>query len=177
MEQLFWGRVNIMAAAAFYYFEKGGKCRKLLHQIKYAGHKDLAFYLGKLYGRELKGSSPFNSADMIIPVPLHASRLKKRGFNQSDWLAGGLAEGMGKIVSVDNLVRYISTDTQIKKSRNERWENVENSFRIRYPEKIKDKHILLVDDVITTGATIESCASVLLGKPGVRVSILTLAYA
>ena len=177
MEQLFWGRVNIRSAAAFYYFEEGGKCRKILHQIKYTGHKDLAFYLGRLYGRELTGSSTFAGADMIIPVPLHASRLRKRGFNQSEWFARGLAAGMEKKVYCDNLVRYVSTDTQINKSRNERWENVENTFRVRYPEKIKDKYILLVDDVITTGATIESCASLLLSKPGVSVSVLTLAYA
>lgn len=177
MEQLFWGRVEIESAAAFYYFEKGSKCRKILHHIKYLGKKELALFMGRIYGRELSLSGRFTGGDMIIPVPLHPSREKQRGFNQSEWFARGLAAGMEKKVYCDNLVRYVSTDTQINKSRNERWENVENTFRVRYPEKIKDKYILLVDDVITTGATIESCASLLLSKPGVSVSVLTLAYA
>ena len=177
MAQLFWGRVRIESASAFYYFEKGSKCRKILHQIKYMGKKELALFLGRIYGKELFMAGKFNDTDLIIPVPLHYIREKKRGFNQSEWFARGVAHGMQIKIDKDILIRCIGTETQTKKTRIERWENVENSFLVRYPEKIENKHILLVDDVVTTGATIESCASVLLNSAGVRVSILTLAYA
>jgi ComF family protein len=177
MEQLFWGRVNIVAAAALYYFEKGSKSRRILHQIKYTGHRELARYLGNLYGSELSLSGRFTDPDLLIPVPLHHSRKLKRGYNQSEWFAMGLATGLGKKVNCDILIRYLSTETQTNKTRIQRWENVENCFRVRDPGKIENKHILLVDDVVTTGATLESCATALLDTSGVRVSILTMAYA
>jgi ComF family protein len=177
MEQLFWGRVVIKAAAAFYYFEKGSKCRKILHQVKYSGYKELALFLGTIYGRELSLTARFSCTDMLIPVPLHYSRQKKRGFNQSEWFAMGLAEGLQKNMCSDILVRFVGAETQTNKSRTERWENVENIFRVRDPEKIENKHIILVDDVVTTGATLESCAEVLLKNSGVSLSIVTLAYA
>jgi ComF family protein len=177
MEQLFWGRIMVEAAAACYYFERGSRCRKILHQIKYRGNKELALYLGILYGRELYLSNCFCNTDILIPVPLHESKKKKRGFNQSEWFAMGLATSLKTEVCCDNLIRYVGSETQINKSRTERWENVENCFRVRHPEKIENKNIVLVDDVVTTGATLESCASVLLEKPGVSLSILTMAYA
>ncbi len=177
MAQLFWGRTRIKAAAACYYFERGSKCRKILHQIKYRGKKELALFLGILYGKELSGSGCFTEPHMLIPVPLHPSREKLRGFNQSEWFARGLAESLGKKVVTDVLVRVKGIETQTHKSRMERWENVENSFRINLEEKITQKHILLVDDVVTTGATLESCASLLMKTPGVDVSILTIAFA
>ncbi len=177
MSQLFWGRVKIEAAASLYYFEKGSKCRKLLHQIKYKGKKDIALFLGKIYGLELSRAGKFKDTDILIPVPLHCSREKQRGFNQSEWFARGLAISMGKEVLKDQLIRFAGSETQTKKSRIERWENVENSFRLTNPERFENKHILLVDDVVTTGATLESCASVLLKTQGVVISILTIAYA
>ena len=177
MAQIFWGRVEIEKAAALYYFEKGGKCRKVLHQIKYRGNRELAFYLGTIYGSELSRAGMFKDTDTIIPVPLHLSREKKRGFNQSEWFARGLAEILCIPVLDQVLLRTVGTETQTRKSRIERWDNVSESFRVRYGNMIENKHILLVDDVITTGATLESCATVLLEIPGVKVSILTLAYA
>lgn len=177
MAQLFWGRVRIEAAAACYYFERGSKCRKILHQIKYRGKKELALFLGTLYGKELSISGCFTDTDLLIPVPLHPYREKQRGFNQSEWFARGLAKSLGKKVVKDVLVRFAGTETQTNKSRIGRWENVENSFKLYLDDKIISKHILLVDDVVTTGATLESCASLLMTSPGVRISILTIAYA
>jgi ComF family protein len=177
MAQLFWGRVKIENAAALYYFEKGNKCRKILHQIKYRGNNKLASYLGAIYGSELTRAGKFTDIDLLVPVPLHLSREKKRGFNQSEWFARGLAGILGKQVCSGILVRFLGTETQTSKSRTDRWDNVKDNFRIRDAGIMENKHILLVDDVVTTGATLDSCASVLLGKKGVRVSILTLAYA
>jgi ComF family protein len=177
MAQIFWGRVEIENAAALYYFEKASKCRTVLHQIKYRGNKELAFYLGTIYGSELSRAGMFTGTDAIIPVPLHLSREKKRGFNQSEWFARGLAEILGKPVFNQVLIRYVGTDTQTRKSRIERWDNVSDSFRVNDGTCIENKHILLIDDVVTTGATLESCARALLERPGVKVSILTLAYA
>ncbi|MFO7924424.1 MAG: ComF family protein [Bacteroidales bacterium] len=177
MAQLFWGRVRVEAAASLYYFEKGSKCRKILHQIKYRGKKELAFFLGKIYGFELSRKGKFTGADVIVPVPLHSSRERSRGFNQSDWFARGISCSMGKKVDRDILIRFICTETQTNKSRAGRWENVENSFVIKDTQKAINKHILLVDDVVTTGATLESCAQVLIRVPGVSISILTIAYA
>jgi ComF family protein len=177
MEQLFWGRLNIEAAAALYYFEKGSKSRKILHHIKYLGNRQLAEYIGVLYGSELARTGHFSKTDLLVPVPLHQSREVIRGYNQSEWFARGLAMGLGKKVLPDIIVRYINTDTQINKSRTERWENVENCFRVRDPALIENKHILLVDDVVTTGATLESCAMAIMQKACTKLSILTLAYA
>ncbi|MFW5700094.1 MAG: ComF family protein [Cyclobacteriaceae bacterium] len=177
MAQLFWGRVLIEEASAMYYFEKGGKCRKIIHQIKYKGHPELARYLGNIYGTELSLMGKYANTDILIPVPLHQSRQKQRGFNQSEWFARGLADSLGKTVMTGVLVRFLGSGTQTNKSRIERWENVKNNFRVKFPERIENKHILLVDDIATTGATLESCASVLLKNNGVKVSIITLAFA
>lgn len=177
MEQLFWGRVNIEAAAALYYFEQGGKCRKILHKIKYRGKKEIAMFLGTIYGKEILIAGRFSRPDLLIPVPLHPSREKRRGFNQSEWFAKGLAGSLGKKVYTDVLIRPAGTETQTNKSRIERWQNVENNFKLSRHDLIENKHILLVDDVVTTGATLESCASLLMRSEGVRVSILTIAYA
>lgn len=177
MAELFWGRVNIESAAAYYYFERGSKCRKILHQIKYRGNKELAYFLGSLYGNELYRAGSLSVPELIIPVPLHPKRLKKRGFNQSEWFARGVATGLKKPVRTDIIQRIAGIETQTRKSRTERWENVENSFSVVNPSEIENKHLMLVDDVVTTGATLESCASVLLEKGGMSISILTLAFA
>lgn len=177
MAQLFWGRVKLENAAAMYYFEKGSKCRKILHQIKYRGRRELARYIGSIYGAEILRSGRFADSDVILPVPLHSSKFKKRGFNQSEWFARGLAEILDKPLHPGVLVRFLEAETQTGKTRIERWENVKDNFRVMQAERIENKHALLVDDVVTTGATLEACASVLLEYPGVKVSILTLAYA
>ena len=174
--QIFWGRVPIEHATAHYYFQKGGPVQKLIHKLKYKGEKDIGFEIGKIIGRELNQTC-FNEIDLIVPVPLHKSRQRKRGYNQSECLANGISTTMSKPVFSKVLFRRIANVTQTKKHRYERWENVESIFVLKNPELIYFKHILLVDDVITTGATLEACATALLQAEGVKVSIVALAKA
>ncbi len=175
--KIFWGRVPIFSAAAFYSFNKGGKVQQLIHQLKYKGQKHIGLSIGKLYGYELKDCKNFNTVDTIMPVPLHPKRKKKRGYNQSDDFAIGLAESMNLKADLKTLYRAKESETQTRKSRFSRWQNVESVFQLYNPSDIEGKHILLVDDVITTGATLEACAQTLLKVPGVKVSIATIAFA
>jgi len=177
VEQVFWGRVKITAATAYFFFEKENRFAKIIHQLKYRGKKEIGIEMGKIFGAELKDSIRFNKVDLIIPVPLHWKKQKKRGYNQSEFIALGIAETMGKSIDTTTLYRAIETETQTRKTRYERWENVENIFRLTSVDKITGKHILLVDDVITTGATLESCATTLLKENNTKVSIATLAIA
>ncbi len=175
--KIFWGRVPIFSAAAFYGFNKGGKVQHLIHQLKYKGQQHIGVSVGKLYGYELKYCDDFNCVDTIIPVPLHPKRQRKRGYNQSDCFAEGLAESMNVKADLKTLYRAVESETQTKKSRFNRWENVESIFQVRDATALEGKHVLLVDDVITTGATLEACAHTLLKVPGVKVSIVCMAYA
>ncbi len=177
VEQLFWGRIKIEHATAFFAFKKGSNYQHLIHYIKYKGLKELGFETGQRFGFALMESAGFNSVDLIIPVPLHPKKQKARGYNQSEWIASGISESMKKPVSVNNLQRNLHTSTQTRKNRYERWENVENIFEVLRPSEFANKHILLVDDVLTTGSTLESCAIPLLQIEGVKVSIATLAFA
>ncbi len=177
VEQAFWGRTEIVAATAYYFFEKESRFAKIIHELKYRGKKEIGIEMGKIFGAELKENSRFDEVDLIIPVPLHWKKQKKRGYNQSEFIASGIAESMGKSIDINILYRAEETETQTRKSRYERWENVENIFRLKSVDKITGKHILLVDDVITTGATLESCATTLLKGNNTRVSIATLAMA
>jgi ComF family protein len=177
IEKLFWGRVTIFSAAAFYNFGKGGKVQQLIHQLKYKGQKEVGITLGKLYGYELKRSEKFKDIDIIIPVPLHPRKKKKRGYNQSEFFAEGLSKTLKASTDFQTLSRAKESSTQTKKSRFSRWENVESIFQLNDWEPLKGKHILLVDDVITTGATLEACAQTLLQIPNVKVSIATIAHA
>jgi ComF family protein len=175
--QLFWGRTNVENAASFFLFRKGSKYQRLIHFIKYEGLKELGFETGLRYGNRLSQSPSYQSVDVIVPVPLHKRKLRKRGYNQSEWIARGLAESLGKPVSVGNLFRKTHTSTQTQKNRIERWQNVKDVFEIHHPEDFSGKHILLVDDVVTTGATLEACAAKMLNIENTRVSIVTLAFA
>ncbi len=177
VEQLFWGRCLIQRGAAFSFYNKGSRIRRLIHNLKYKGVKEVGPELGRIYGRSLKGSEFMSAIDIIIPVPLHQSKIKMRGFNQSELICMGLSESTGVPFDIVSLARVTGSSTQTKKSRYDRWTNVEGIFHITDPELIKGKHILLVDDVITTGSTIESCSSELLKVEGVRVSVAALAYA
>ena len=174
--KVFWGRIQIDNATAFYVFEKGSKYQKLIHKMKYKGQKEIGFELGKMFGEDLN-STTFQSIDKIIPVPLHPRKLKKRGFNQAELIARGLAESMNKPVEVKSLNRVVANPTQTRKTRIERWENVSGIFKVHDPESIENKHVLLVDDVLTTGSTLEACANAFTGIPGTIVSIAVLAYA
>ncbi|MCB9336189.1 MAG: ComF family protein [Flavobacteriales bacterium] len=176
LNKIFWGRVDVESVAAFYYFNKGNKVQNLLHQLKYKGAKEVGEKIGILYGFELMNSSLFEKVDLIIPVPLHPKKHKKRGYNQSEWFAKGLVSSMQKELCLDVLFRNQFSETQTKKSRFNRWENVAEIFELRNQEKIRDKHILLVDDVITTGATLEACIKVLKSEQ-CAVSVVTIACA
>ncbi|MDK2977460.1 MAG: hypothetical protein PWP52_174 [Bacteroidales bacterium] len=176
VSQLFWGRTKIEYATAFYFYHKGSKYQKMMHKFKYHGCKEIGFILGRYFGSQLK-DSVFNQVDLIVPVPLHKSKLKKRGYNQSEFIARGLSESLEKEVDTQTLIRTVATTTQTRKSRFDRWENVEKIFDIKEPERFRNKHILLVDDVVTTGSTLEACANTVLEAPDTKVSIATLAVA
>ncbi len=173
----FWGKVKVENGFAFYKFEKKSKVQKLLHHLKYSGKEEIGIAVGTWLGKELKEKNIHRQFDLIIPVPLHKQKLKKRGYNQADSFACGLSESMEVPWSNTVLKKIIATETQTKKGRYERFKNVENVFAVEKPELIKNKHILLVDDVITTGSTFESAMTVLLNNGVEKVSIATIATA
>ena len=175
--QLFWGRCRVEKAAAFSYYHKGSRIRNLIHNLKYKGIKEIGYELGRIYALSLKPSGFMAGVDIIIPVPLHPSKKRMRGFNQSESISAGIAEVTGLPVNNDSLVRVLKSATQTKRSRYERWTNVEGIFNVTDPEKIEGMHVLLVDDVITTGSTIESCVNELLKIEGVKVSVMAIAFA
>jgi ComF family protein len=177
VSRVFHGRVPVESAAAFLLFNKGNKVQLLIHHLKYKGRKDVGIWLGEEYGKVLRHSPSFTGIDLIIPVPLHKKRLMQRGYNQSDQFAKGLSKWMQLPVENKLLVRNRATATQTRKGRFDRWKNVEDIFSLNGPERISGRHVLLVDDVITTGATLESCIAVLRAVPGVRVSVATIATA
>jgi ComF family protein len=170
----FWGKVTIESAASFVFFDKGEAIQHILHSLKYTGNKEIGIFLGELYGSLLKQASSFTACEAIIPVPLHRKKIKSRGYNQSNLLAEGLSKTMGIPFYTDFLERTVATSTQTQKSRYARFENVENVFRLN-GKQVKEKHFLLVDDVITTGSTLESCARCVAQYGEVKMSIATIA--
>jgi len=174
---LFWGRAQVKSAAAYYHFNKGNRVQHLVHLLKYKGRCDVGIYLGRQYGQYLKNSPLFRSVQMIIPVPLHRSKLLKRGYNQSEQFALGLSRSMNLPLNITSLTRTQASQTQTRKSRFNRWENVSGIFEVSDSESLIDKHILLVDDVITTGSTLEACITVLQTIPGIRISVAAIAVA
>ena len=177
VEQAFWGRCKIESAAAFSYFNKGSRIRKLIHGLKYNGIKEIGIELGKIYGLLLKSSGFLDGIDFIVPVPLHRYRERVRGFNQSEIISAGISAVTDLPLITNAIERRVATSTQTKHSRTERWDNIDGVFALKNPELLTGKHILLVDDVITTGATMESCINEILKVEGAKVSIVALAYA
>jgi ComF family protein len=171
------GRFSFEAATAMFYFLKDSPVQDMLHRIKYHGNRQAAYDLGRSYGPELKGQPGFVALAGVVPVPLHPRREHQRGFNQSAWFGKGLAEGLGVPLFEKSLLRRRYTLTQTAMKRQERLANIEGAFELRQPDRLKDLHLLLVDDVMTTGATLEACATVLLSVPGVRLSLATIAIA
>lgn len=176
VEQLFWGRIPVQFATSLMYFDKGSAYRQLIHQLKYQGRKDIGIFLGKLLGTALKEST-IMPVDYIIPVPLHRRKFRRRGFNQSEIIANGISQIMNIEVNNNILKREQYTKTQTNRKRYERWENVENVFNCKNKEMLKGKHIMLIDDVVTTGATLEAAANEILRINKVKLTIATLAYA
>jgi ComF family protein len=176
IEKIFWGRTDIQAASAFLYFTGGSSVQHSLHLLKYRGRKEIGIYFGKRIGAALIESNRFTDCEVIVPLPLFSSREKKRGYNQATMIAEGITQKLKIPVVNDAIFRIKKTETQTHKSRVERWKNMESTFEIGNSGKIMGKHILLVDDVITTGASLEACAAILLTVPGIRVSIACLAH-
>jgi len=177
MARQLWGRFPFVQAIAFLYFRKGNRIQNLMHQLKYKKSPETGIRLGELYAYELKRSTTFKPADLIIPVPLHPAKFKKRGYNQSECIANGLSSILAIPVSTTNLVRLENTETQTKKSRYARYENLINAFHILDESEFINKHVMLIDDVMTTGATLEACSILLQKIKGVEISICTIAYA
>lgn len=173
----FWGKIKVEAAYALFYFTKGGMVQNLMHELKYNGQQQVGNLVGNIAGGQLIQNDIFKTVDYIIPVPLHKKRMRKRGYNQSACFAEGLAAKLNTTVEIDNLLRVRATETQTHKSRFARFQNMQEVFMVRNPETLKDKHILLVDDVITTGSTLEACGAKLLEIEGLKLSIATIAYA
>jgi ComF family protein len=173
----FWGKVQLQYAYAMLHFNKGGKVQNMVHRFKYGGEKRIGITLGEMAGDQVKQHHIFAKADCIIPVPLHRSKLRKRGFNQSECFAQGIASKLNIPVFTNNLLRAVATSTQTKKSRFARFENMRSVFTVRNAHELENKHILLVDDIVTTGSTLEACCNELLKIPGVTISVATIAYA
>ncbi|MGC4021985.1 MAG: phosphoribosyltransferase family protein [Cyclobacteriaceae bacterium] len=173
----FLGRLEIKNAWAFLRFRKAGAVQQLLHQLKYNNKPEIGVRLGKIAGEQLIRSGFNIELDMIIPVPLHPSRQRNRGYNQSAKFAEGLSEALKVPVNQKACRRLTNTKTQTKKTREERWENVEKVFQIINPDQLKNKKVLLVDDIITTGATFEACGHILLKAECKELSMACIAHA
>jgi ComF family protein len=177
VEKSFWGRLPIVNASAHLYFTKESLVQHLMHQLKYKGNKDLGLQLGRLMGNALKNAARFNEIEALVPLPLFPSKEKKRGYNQATVLCEGIAEILSLPVLNKVITRPQHTETQTKKGRIERWKNIEGKFLLMDPLAIQNKHLLLVDDVVTTGATLEACGNELLTAENVKLSVATLCLA
>lgn len=177
VELRFFGKIPVQQASALFYFNKGSDFRHLIHLLKYKDRKDVGEMLGRFAGRELQKSNSFQDIDYIIPIPLHKKKEKSRGYNQAESIALGLAESLSIPIDKQSVIRVKANKTQTRKNVFQRWQNVQEIFQLVDANTLKGKHLLIIDDVLTTGATIESCAQELLKIDGVKISIFTLAVA
>lgn len=177
VEKRFWGKAPIFRGTSFFFFQKGSPFQKLLHELKYKGNKEIGEILGRYAAAELLNSPDFCSIDIIIPIPLHPKRFAQRGYNQSEWIGKGLSAVLDKPQNTNTLRRVKQTTTQTKKSVFERFENTEGIFELSGAKELEGKHLLLIDDVLTTGSTLNAAINTLLNIPNVKISIFTLAIA
>ena len=177
LAQMFYGQVNFNAVTAEFFFSKTGKVQHLLHQLKYEGNQDAGFFLGQQLGESIKDAELFRGIDFIIPIPLHPKKEHLRGYNQSCVIAQGVVEKTAIPIMRDCLYRKVFTSTQTKKSREERWENVKDIFDVKNGERLKGRHILLIDDVLTTGATLMAAGITLSKIENIKISVATAACA
>ena len=171
----FYGRIPIEFAAALFYFHKKGIVQEMIHKLKYKGHQEVGTAIGYWYAEELKTIAVLNSVDYIIPVPLHKKRLKERGYNQVETFGRALSESMGIPYNDSVLIRNVYSKTQTKKNLLGRSEVVGSIFNAVHDDSLHDKHFMLIDDVITTGSTLEACSRELLKIPGAKLSIVCMA--
>jgi len=176
VEKKFYGRMPVKAAGSAYFFTKDSLFETLVYALKYRGNKDAGFYLGQLLAGYLANNSRFSEVDVLVPLPLNERREKKRGYNQSAVLCNGIASVWKKPVIDKAIIRKVYTETQTRKGRITRWQNMEGVFAVADAPAIEKKHILLVDDVITSGASLEACGSEILRIHGTTLSVATLAY-
>jgi ComF family protein len=176
IEKIFYGRLPIHAGAAAWYFHKNSALQALLFQLKYKSNEDVGLFIGKQMGALLAASERFATIDALVPVPLHPQALSKRGFNQAALICEGIGQVWHKPLLMGAIARTKHTNTQTKQSRAVRWENMENAFSIKDPTSMTGKHLLIIDDVITTGATIEACGKTLLNVKDVKLSVAAAAY-
>ncbi|MFT3884593.1 MAG: phosphoribosyltransferase family protein [Flavobacteriales bacterium] len=177
VELLFGGRVKLEAASAFLQFTPGGMVQRMLHRLKYRGDREVGLELGRRMAEDVMASPRFSTVDTVMAVPLHPRKQRQRGYNQSQVLVDGLRTAWPLRKGGDGLLRTVRTSTQTKRGRMDRWTNVGGAFDLADQEPLRDAHVLLVDDVITTGATLEACIQALQRVPGTRVSVLTCACA
>lgn len=177
LAQTFWGQVDFHAVTAEYFFSKTGKVQHLLHQLKYQGNKDAGYFLGQQLGESIRNAEPFQGIDYLVPIPLHPKKEHLRGYNQSSVIAQGVEEKTGIPINKGVLIRKVYTSTQTRKSREERWDNVKEIFDVIDAEVFVSKHVLLIDDVLTTGATLMAAGSTLLKVPDIIVSAAAVACA
>jgi ComF family protein len=173
----FYGRIPLEYASAFVYFHKKGIVQELIHKLKYKGHEEIGAVLGHWYAQDLKESIHLNAVNMIIPVPLHKKKLKERGYNQVSTFGKALSAEFNISYEDSILIRTVYSKTQSKKNLLDRSEGISAVFDVSFTEEHHNKHFLLVDDVITTGATLEACARALLKIPGAKISIVCMAMA
>ena len=177
VRHLFTGRIQLANATALFYFSKGNIVQHILHELKYKRNAAIGEYSGKLMGERLIESGRYKDIDALIPLPLFPKKEYVRGYNQAEMICRGISASTTIPLITKNVVRQRSTETQTKKHRSERWENVAGSFYTSDPQALAHKHVMLVDDVLTTGATIEACAESLLSIEGIKISIATIAVA
>lgn len=176
VEKIFWGRIPVVAAASYLYFTKGSILQHLLHQFKYKGNKEIGSFLGRQMGAAFMQSNRFSQIDALIALPLFHSKERKRGYNQAAVLCEGFSAATGIPFLNNVVIRTLSTETQTHKNRIERWQNMEARFELKSETVICNKRLLLLDDVVTTGATLEACGHELLKAAGTQLNIATLAY-
>ena len=177
LAQLFYGQMPFNAVMAEFFFSKTGKVQHLIHGLKYHGCRENGLFLGQEIGKSLLQAPDYQGIEYIIPIPLHPKKEKIRGYNQSHVIAEGISEIMNVPIAEKCLVRKVFTDTQTKKSREERYKNVKDIFDVKNAAKIAGKHVLLVDDVLTTGATLMSAGKALMEVEGIKISVATVACA
>jgi ComF family protein len=176
VEKIFYGRVALQQAGSAFYFTKESVIQKMMIELKYRGNKNAGYYMGRLLGMQLQESNRFNDVDVIVPLPLNAKKEKKRGYNQALIIAEGIQAVWNKPIAAKAAGRKLFTQTQTQKGRIDRWQNMKDVFEVKDAGAIAGKRILLIDDVVTTGASLEACALPILKLPGTTISVATVAY-